>query len=307
MVTTWSMASNLRENASMVLEIGLRIVLFLVFWYLEDRTPFYRPIKHEELWLYQNPLHHHDTVSTPLLLTMAVGIPSAFIVTHYLSTRQYIDLRQGLLGLFLAASLTGVVTDLIKLSVGRPRPDFFYRCFLDGKTTSDLQCTGPPDLVKEGRKSFPSGHSAWMFACFGYLSLYLLGKLQCFRPSGHGEGWRLCLALSPLMASTLIALSRFQDFRHHWDDILVGSLLGFLIAVLCYHHHYPPVWNSTGHAPFPPLGFCKGAELCVGGVGGKPVTTSPLELGAVSDDCELGNPTNLSLNNGSTTLPSRRF
>ncbi|XP_047321396.1 lipid phosphate phosphatase 2-like [Impatiens glandulifera] len=228
------------------------LLLVLVDVVLNVIQPFYRFVGEDMMTDLKYPLKK-NTVPIWGVPVVAVLLPLMVILAYYFIRKNVYDLHHAILGLLFSVILAAVLTDAIKDAVGRPRPDFFWRCFPDGigvfdPVTKDVMCTGLKSEIKEGHKSFPSGHTSWSFAGLGFLSLYLSGKIQAFDQRGHIA--KLCLVFLPLLVAALVAVSRVDDYWHHWQDVLVGGLLGLTVALFCYLQFFPPPYNKEGWIPY---------------------------------------------------------
>jgi diacylglycerol diphosphate phosphatase/phosphatidate phosphatase len=91
-----------------------------------------------------------------------------------------------ILGFAVSLILTSFITDLVKNSVGRPRPDLIARCKPrkgspeHSLVTIEICTETEHHVLHDGWRSFPSGHSSFAFSGLGYLALYL------FFPSSNG-------------------------------------------------------------------------------------------------------------------------
>ncbi|KAL0289647.1 UNVERIFIED_CONTAM: putative lipid phosphate phosphatase 3, chloroplastic [Sesamum calycinum] len=208
-------------------------------------------------------VHKHDWLILLLLVAMDIGLNLIEPFHRYVSAELMTDLKYPfkkdtvpmwavpicsnlahyrISGLAYSLLVTAIITDSIKDAVGRPRPNFFYRCFPDGIAIFDLNdgdvlCTGDKKIIKEGYKSFPSGHSSWSFAGLGFLALYLCGKIRVFDRNGHAA--KLCIVLLPYLCAALVAISRVDDYWHHWTDVFTGSILGAVVSLICYLQFFP--------------------------------------------------------------------
>lgn len=113
-----------------------------------------------------------------------------------------------------------VTVDWVKNRVGRLRPDFWARCGVYDEVANS--CSGDAWLVKDGRRSFPSGHSSTAFAGLFFLCLFLAGKNGGFALGAtfprssllQSRMLRFSLAVSPLFLAAWIAITRIEDNYH---------------------------------------------------------------------------------------------
>ncbi|GMM31994.1 bifunctional diacylglycerol diphosphate phosphatase/phosphatidate phosphatase [Martiniozyma asiatica (nom. inval.)] len=259
------------------------ILVFLVDWfYFEKVHPYERQFMINDVTI-SHPFATEERVPGDVLLHLSTFLPIVILTTVSLvitpvGYKLYIAYISNL-SYFVAMVTNVMVTDVLKNWIGRCRPDFLSRCkpIESAKPNvlyfaKEICSTYNPEgkewgKLMDGFRTTPSGHSSMSFCMALFISLWLLGQfcaVQSFGNvygSGHSNGivniqkrrsysfGRILVCCSPLFGSAYVALSRTQDYRHHFVDVVLGSILGSFIAWSVYRKFWPSVTEAVSFIP----------------------------------------------------------
>jgi len=130
-------------------------------------------------------------------------------------------LSAGGLLLFSTVAASGLTADLLKFILGRARPKLLLQQGIYGFDLFGWH-------FEHAWQSFPSGHSATALSAALTLSLLFPRFKLAFIASG-----------------VLIAASRVVLCQHYLSDIVAGSVLGGVTAVLLYQRYFRTTLNET--------------------------------------------------------------
>jgi membrane-associated phospholipid phosphatase len=121
-------------------------------------------------------------------------------------------LKKRILSLMIISSyaLSGIIAQVLKYFIEEARPAVYlekinYPYFIDEVTLHNLH-------------SFPSGHTASAFALAAVLAFALKNKNY---------------SILFLLMAALVGYSRIYLGQHFMDDVLVGSVIGVVSAIVC--------------------------------------------------------------------------
>ncbi|EDW01213.1 putative phosphatidate phosphatase isoform X1 [Drosophila grimshawi] len=190
------------------------------------------------------------------------GTPRRYIFMNYEIPDWMIECYKKI-GIFgFGAAVTQLTTDIAKYSIGRLRPHFFAVCqpvmpdgstceLNAGKYITEFECRGVGStarMLKEMRLSFPSGHSSFTFYTMVYVALYLQARMK-WRGS---KLLRHFLQFMFIMIAWYTALSRVSDYKHHWSDVLAGSTIGAVSALIVANYVSDLFTKSPSTKPYMP-------------------------------------------------------
>ena len=247
----------MRIAAPYLIDVGVCLGLGAVAGVAGLFPPYCRPFATTDATI-GYPFAVSETVPAWMLVLIVGPLPIFCLAALHRFRFKSQHLHMALLVWLQSVALAVAVTEVLKPVCGRLRPDFLDRLRIANHTAPEIadwkglcQDTtfSTSHLMRQGRLSFPSGHSSMSFAGLTPVALMVAGQLGAFRP-GEARMWKTLLCLVPVGVALFVAVSRTRDFRHNFDDVSVGAAIGLVAALVSYYMRYPGLSSPRCDVPF---------------------------------------------------------
>lgn len=159
-------------------------------------------------FIIMNPLHRRalDYFFIPYTYLGDGLFVIALAIILFFSKKRYLALM-----IISSYALSGIIAQVLKFFIDEARPAYYlaktnYSYFIDGVTLHNLH-------------SFPSGHTTSAFALAATLGFAVKNK-------NH--------SILFLLLAALVGYSRIYLGQHFMNDLLAGSVIGMLSAIVCW-------------------------------------------------------------------------
>ena len=229
---TWSLALNLITCDAFAFTL-LALMMISTYFYCD---PHHRGFwcSDESIRMPLKPL----TVTLSTILIFSCAIPCSVII--FTESKLGLDYRIWLKRFFFSGGINLMLTIFCKFTTGRLRPHFIAVCDPDidcvsnanmNSFISDYECRNPiAKAIKQARQSFFSGHASISLQAAVFLVLYIHHR--------YAKSTGLVKALIQfviLLAGIYPGITQVNNYWHHWSDVLVGYIVGTLIAVINFN------------------------------------------------------------------------
>lgn len=215
----------------------------------ESITPKPRSVPNDPK--YQQPFLPYETVPFLLLIAVCVVTP-VFIMIGYVIASKNLDLFFCVASsLLMGFGICFMLSESFKLGVRRPRPYAAYKIPFDTPNYNLIETAFRKQIIKEGFKSFPSGHTSNGLCGTTMLFLFFTGQAQ-FNGSKRSIWLSILIELIliyPVLIGVGVGISRVLDKRHHITDVLFGAFIGVFSSSFSFFFHFYPIWSKKSSLP----------------------------------------------------------
>ncbi len=159
--------------------------------------------------LFLNPLYVLTFIGEPLLwAALSVVLIGVYFLVRFYWHKRRLPLKSFLMVMIPSLAIVLALSFFLKAEFPMARP--CTPCTMIQESCNPYCPANDP--------SFPSGHAATAFAVF--TSLWLVQR----------KGWQLPIFILP----AAIAASRVALGVHTWPDVIIGSLMGLVVALIVW-------------------------------------------------------------------------